>query len=242
MPSAPRTTASPSIGRDSLATFAVQRLDLDVAEVHNGAVVLQSDVALTLEVLEGGVELVLGAVGIFARLGPVVEVGVDDWLVVHYDSDLRPPGGDDEVVPAVLFRRLLGRREGVVEGPAAVLIREKPHWPLDLNLQAGLDVVGRLVSADEDATIARRLKLEVEEEVAEAVTRPEVTGRLLAGEVPVLDDPAPPRLLARGGSPAGQVGPIEEAPAALLPLRRSGGEEDGGEGTGEDEHPETGHG
>src|SRR5215475_16122187 len=132
----PRTAAS---GRscNSLTAFAVQRLDLDVAEVHNGAVVLQADVALTLEVLEGGVEFVLGTVGILARLGPAVEVGVYDWLVVHYDSDLRPPGGDDEVVPAALVRGLLGRREGVVERPAAVLVREKPRRPLDLNLQDG---------------------------------------------------------------------------------------------------------
>src|SRR5262245_15304960 len=130
-PSMPWATASSSIGRDSLTAFAVQRLDLDVAEVHNGAVVLQADVALTLEVLEGGVELVLGAVGILACLGPAVEVGVYDWLVVHYDNDLRPPGGDDEVVPTVLVRRLLGRRKGVVEGPAALLIGEKPRRPID---------------------------------------------------------------------------------------------------------------
>src|ERR1700730_2059147 len=222
----------------SLPAFAVKRLDLDVAEVHNGAVVLQADVALAPEVLEGGVELVLAAVRVLAGLGPAVEVGVYDWLVVHYDSDLRPPGGDDEVVPAVLVRRLLGRREGVVEGPAAVLIREKPGRPLDLNLQAGLDVVGRLVSADEDTTVARGLKLEVEDEVAEAVPGPEVTGRLLADES-LIDDPALARLLARGGGPAGQVGAVEEgAPAALLRVRRPGGGEEDGEGG----YVEAGHG
>src|SRR5215471_17220308 len=59
--------------------LAVQRLDLDVSELHNGTVVLQADVALTPEVLEGGVELVLGAVGVLARLGPAVEVGGYDW-------------------------------------------------------------------------------------------------------------------------------------------------------------------
>jgi hypothetical protein len=162
------------------------------------------------------------------------------WLVVHDDSDLRSPGGDDKVVPAVLVRRLLGRREGVVEGPAAVLIREKPRRPLDLNLQAGLYVVGRFVGADEDATVAGGLKLEVEHEVTEAVPGPEVTGRLLADEGTVLGDPPLARLLACGGGPAGQVGaPEEGAPAVLLRVRRPGG---GGEEDGEDEYAEARHG
>jgi hypothetical protein len=41
--------------------------DLDVAEPHDGAVVLQADVALAAEVLEGGVELVGRAIWVLAQ-------------------------------------------------------------------------------------------------------------------------------------------------------------------------------
>jgi len=85
-----------------------------------------------LKFLRGSVELIFGVVWILACLGPTVEVGDYDWLIVHCDSDLPLSRGDDEVVPAILVRRLPGRSEGVVEGPAAVLIR--PRRRLDLNL------------------------------------------------------------------------------------------------------------
>src|SRR5262245_16038024 len=60
----------------------LQHLDLDVLVPDVLAVVLKADMAFAGEVLDRLVVLVLAAVEVLARLGVLVEVGVDDLLAV----------------------------------------------------------------------------------------------------------------------------------------------------------------
>src|SRR4051794_34912691 len=87
-----------------------QGQELDVLEPAGGAVVLESDVALTGVVLVGDVELVGRAVGATVGGGPLVEVRAGDGLPVERDGDPRAVAGDDHVVP------LAGGLHGVGRG------------------------------------------------------------------------------------------------------------------------------
>jgi hypothetical protein len=108
-----------------------------------------------------------------------VEVCIDDWLVVHDDGDVRPPGGDNQVIPAVLVRDLLDRRDGVVQGSAAVLVAS-PAWiwvsrPIS-TLSRGLSVRMKTLP------LPVVWKLAAKDEVAKALPRAEATSRRLADE------------------------------------------------------------
>src|SRR4051794_29127260 len=93
-----------------------QGVDLQVLEPDGAEVVLEADVPLAGEVLQRGLEFVLRPVGVLLWRGPLVQVRVDNRLAVQDDADLRPDGGDLDVVPlAGRLHRVLRRGQGIVD-------------------------------------------------------------------------------------------------------------------------------
>ena len=87
--------------------------------------VLESDASFPRKVLEGALELVVGAIGIFARSIPVVDVhdeaqaSVDmtgnDWALATKDQFIPLPEGPGEV---------LGRSDSVIKGTVQLAGRQ----------------------------------------------------------------------------------------------------------------------
>ncbi len=61
--------------------------------------VLEAEVSFAGHILVGGSELIPGSLGVFVRLGPEIQVHIDDVLAVEIYINLIVQTGDDEVVP-----------------------------------------------------------------------------------------------------------------------------------------------
>src|SRR4030043_822805 len=116
-----------------------------------------------LEILQSSAELVLRAlaVGILLRLGPSVQVHVDDLLAVEHDADLIILSGNRDVVPLAVLCHFLAGSQGIVNRTAAMLARLFYTF-VDLHFNAGLDAVLRIVGAEEDTAVTLGLELQIE--------------------------------------------------------------------------------
>lgn len=99
----------------------LQRFDLQIA-IPNRSLgfaveALETNGTAAGVVFERDGKFVRRAVGVLAFFGPVVEVGVDDFLAVEKDGHEAVFAGDGEVVPFTDgLRHGLGRRAGIVDG------------------------------------------------------------------------------------------------------------------------------
>lgn len=68
--------------------------------------VLESDMTFALKIFQGGAELILRAfgIGILLRIGPSVQVHVDNLLAVEHDADLIVLSGNRNVIPLAVLR------------------------------------------------------------------------------------------------------------------------------------------
>jgi len=97
----------------------------DILEPNHLSMVLESDASFPRKVLEGALELIVGAIGIFARGIPVVDVHAEalasvdmtgnDWALATKDQFIPLPEGPGEV---------LGRSRSVIKGTVQLARRQ----------------------------------------------------------------------------------------------------------------------
>ena len=73
----------------------------DVAVKDRLAVILQAKVTGSWHVFKGFLEFIFGAVGIFLRRIPVVDIELVNLLAIEHHGDLRPLAGQAHGVPGL---------------------------------------------------------------------------------------------------------------------------------------------
>ena len=171
--------------------------DADIAEPDIGIVVLESDMSFTLEILQSGAELILRAfaIGILLRLGPSVQVHVDDLLAVKHNADLIILSGNRNVVPLAVLCHFLAGSQSIVNRATAMPARLIDTF-IDLYFDTGLDAVLWIVGAEEDAAVALGLEFQIENKITEALFGPDHAGFGLPGQHIIFDYPSGTRLSA----------------------------------------------
>lgn len=181
--------------------------------------VLESDIALALEILQGCSKLVLRLVGILVRFRPSVQVHVDYLLSVKHDVDLVVHSGDDHMVPLAVLGHFLGGSQGIVDRSTATLSRPLDRT-INLHFDSGLHAIPRVVGADKDTAVAFRLELQLKHEVAEAILGPDHPGPGLSDQRAPLEIVlfgVPPSFLEFLTGPATEVLAVEEiSPSAVF--------------------------
>jgi len=171
--------------------------DADIAEPDIGVVVLESDMSFPLEILQSGSELVLRAfaIGVLLRLGPSVQVHIDDLLAIKHDADLIIFSGNRDMVPLAVLCHFPAGSQGIVNRAAAMPARLFNTF-IYLNLDTGLDAILWIVGAKEDAAVALGLEFQIENKVAEPFFGPDHAGFGLTGQHIIFDYPSSTRLSA----------------------------------------------
>ena len=187
----------------------IQLFQENVSKPDIVAVVLESDVAGARQVLEGGLEFILGAVGILLGCGPLIEIGAYDALAVEGDLNHGTLAAYLNMVPfANGFDGVRAGDDGIVERSTIMSADNVLVVGVEeLDFETALDrVLGVGAYEDSAVAIAAELELEIEDEVAVGVVRPNGSTASDAPERAVLGIGFPYRLEFRG-----QVRPAIEA-------------------------------
>ncbi len=195
--------------------------DADIAEPDIGIVVLESDMSFPLEILQSSAKLVLRAlaIGILLRLGPTVQIHIDDLLAVKHNADLIILSGNRDVVPLAVLSHFLAGSQSIVNRATAMPARLIDTF-IDLYFDTGLDAILWIVGAKEDTAVTLGLELQIENEIAEALFSPDHAGFGPAGQHIIFDYPSGTRLAAAVVLPLAQVGAVKEnLPSAFFGLQ-----------------------
>lgn len=192
-----------------------QGLDPNVAVGDVIAVILETDVSFAFPFFDCFFVFVWRAIGVFASLSPVVEIGFVDFFTIEFDGDFCALAGDDVFVPVVFFANVFRWGFKIIEASDAVFVRTAGVFYLALN--AGLNIVFWVIGAEIDAAVASRLEFHLKDKITEPFLRPNVTALFRAGEGAIDNLPVFSGLPTTGVGPSVEGFAIEQ----FLPFARS---------------------
>ena len=123
--------------------------------------VLEPDMAHPRHVLVRRIEFIRCAIRVLVRLGPQIKVHINYLLTVQHYVYFIGLAGDSTVIPfAGLLCHFLARRQTIINRPACTACRPI-RTVVYLHLDARLHTISDITSANEYATVAAFVNLEL---------------------------------------------------------------------------------